>query len=737
LTQRLPSFKHLLASTGGHTDISSPYNELHPDHISALEREHPTQDLPAKTINTSVEISPGSPHAPQASRFNPHLDLMTLGLYQRTSEEAALSVCEHVSKSANHAALSPNKPISKAAQGSCRALDGFTSLQPFSNDHQAIVPEKRRRDQDDVSTDGRFGPRKTRKRHSTFASGGDKKLISSSPEQLRTMRHQSPNECFKSPAAQKTRDSTKMLIRISEPPTQASDWDTQTVDSVPSFKPPRPDDVVRSTGTDQGFAKDPSITSQPPAIVSPETFSYGVDPYSVDPRLTERYCQHYFAHLNFQLHNILSQSILMPSIKNQAKSNDDIALLYAIMALGARASSSIRCHDKELLRDIAEKSLSQASLTIEAVQARVILSALYFLASDLEKAQKSSAVAARTACQMLVSAQPAMANLAAHVNSQQEFTNIMQTCCAATIDHCFHPYVWPVKSKPTLVSGAGLLSGDFHLDFRFLNTVFLELSDAADNDPLILGKTPLVAKISILFADVAQNLDYPAMQTRPIFSDSYESLYRNVLDQMRLWNLDAIKYLSVSEGCPTGLHLIYHFVGILLNRNWVAARRHAIGVLVLFCEISQDRKKIMEADFATSWPFASYALVAAIDIVTATGAFSDILGDQQVYSNLTFMDTVHGTMFGLQKLARTSEIAKHHLKITKQRFSILLINSKIADKSFFSTCDPLYSPFGLDRDIAYGISRVKLLHGMGLAKAVEQDSDLYELRNATTGGRTR
>jgi hypothetical protein len=741
-TQRLPSVQHLLTSIANPAEASKPCNELHYEQTFSLGRQYSAQDLRAKTISRAVEWGQANAHYTQVDRSNAHLDFLRLRSFPQSPEDAGPSPCEHVSNSPTHGETHPKRSLSEAAHDSSLAPNKSTSSKSVLNDFQTTALGKRRREKDVAGLEGKPGSRKPRNGHTRTPGRSKNKPLTGNSEQLTVKKRQSSSKCPHSLTSPMTNESNKKSIRFSEPVTKTLDSTATTTNPVLKLIPSLKADS-RSPRPFQSLPRAQGIIDSPLDTLSPTTFSHGVDPYSANSFLTEHYCKQYFVHFNSQLHNILSQSKFMPSIEKQPKLEDDLALLYAVMALGAKSSTSNPGHDDQLIINIAQKSLSHSSTSLEAVQARAILSALNFLSGDLEKAQKWSAVATRTAFQMLSSARQGMTSFASHSDTPSDYSHIMQTCLAVAINHCFQSYILPVTSTTRLTSESGLLSSDFHLDFRFLNTVCLKLSHDTDNNPLLFGRTPLVAKISTLFADVAQNIEYPAIQTRPIFSDSYESLYRSVSERMRLWNLDAIEFLSVPEGCQTGLHLIYHFAGILLNRhvrhelmtaeqitrNWMAAHRHAVGVLTLFYEVLQDRDRVMEADFATSWPFGSYVLVAAVDIVTATGAFSDILGDRNLYSSLSFMDTIHGTMFGLQKLAQFSEIAKHHLRITKQRFSNLLINSKIANKAFFSTCGPLYSPFGVDRDIAYGLSRVKLLHGMGLAKEIQLDTDLYEIRN--------
>lgn len=120
------------------------------------------------------------------------------------------------------------------------------------------------------------------------------------------------------------------------------------------------------------------------------SFSWGDDPYEVDPEVTMHYIETYFIHINAATYRIFPRNLFLHWLTTKtAKSPNDLMLIYTMLALGSIFSSRPeRKHEGSLFNKVAnyavEKNLGNYSLQL--VQSRLLLAFYHFSTGDTQKA---------------------------------------------------------------------------------------------------------------------------------------------------------------------------------------------------------------------------------------------------------------------------------------------------------------------------------------------------------------
>ena len=197
----------------------------------------------------------------------------------------------------------------------------------------------------------------------------------------------------------------------------------------------------------------------------------------------------------------------------------------------------------------------------------------------------------------------------------------------------------------------------------------------------------------------------------------------------------------------SGLHIHYHLVALVLHRhvNWkdLGAERvahcvrethaRATQVLELVHQLDQaDPATVIFSRMARSCPLASLAITSAIDVMTAAGAMSDVLGHQDEGGQSSFTELMTFGLEALDDLGKYWRTAKIQSDWTEARLKAILTHSRDPTKKAFFFREPVHNPFGLDRDVVYGLSRFEYLQILGVGHRVRKHSDLMEIETASS-----
>lgn len=120
------------------------------------------------------------------------------------------------------------------------------------------------------------------------------------------------------------------------------------------------------------------------------SFSWGANPYQVDPVVTMHYMETYFVHINAATYRIFPRKHFLHWVKSEtAKSPNDLMLIYTMLAMGSVFSSrNERNHEGSLFSKIAGYAVEQnhGNYSLQLVQSRLLLAFYYFSTGDTIKA---------------------------------------------------------------------------------------------------------------------------------------------------------------------------------------------------------------------------------------------------------------------------------------------------------------------------------------------------------------
>lgn len=120
------------------------------------------------------------------------------------------------------------------------------------------------------------------------------------------------------------------------------------------------------------------------------SFSWGANPYQVDPDATMHYMETYFIHINAATYRIFPRKHFLHWVKNEpAKSPNDLMLIYTMLAMGSIFSSkNEHNHEGSLFSKIARYAVEKnhGNYSLQLVQSRLLLAFYHFSTGDTHKA---------------------------------------------------------------------------------------------------------------------------------------------------------------------------------------------------------------------------------------------------------------------------------------------------------------------------------------------------------------
>ncbi|MCJ1370054.1 hypothetical protein MMC20_001266, partial [Loxospora ochrophaea] len=196
----------------------------------------------------------------------------------------------------------------------------------------------------------------------------------------------------------------------------------------------------------------------------------------------------------------------------------------------------------------------------------------------------------------------------------------------------------------------------------YFNNGIIDQRPNEKNENSNLGDIAYMVQISTIWSDVLAHIYRSSHQSPEVYLASYEAFYSNICNRLSGWasslpsNLRFNRFNLESNvdnghiGTFVSIHAFYHITFMKLNRhirhgclptstishNIREAVRHAQELLDIIDTISAvDRKKRLTPnapgqdplDFSFSTPFAGYAVLAAIDILSAAGSLGPVFTD--------------------------------------------------------------------------------------------------------------
>ncbi|ETN42722.1 uncharacterized protein HMPREF1541_01880 [Cyphellophora europaea CBS 101466] len=536
-------------------------------------------------------------------------------------------------------------------------------------------------------------------------------------------------------------------------------------------------------GKRRKFSTSPNIDSRPVATPRPvpndRTFSPNVDPFSCDPQMTMHYIGSFLTNFNGNLYQIFPTDKFVAWLQNAAaKSSSDMLLMYTMMAFGtifaAAPSVEERQHDRDVFLRIVDEAMNRQSSrpSLQMVQSLVLLSLLRFSRGQLEESRELCTSAMRLGTDIGLSRE--------RIESVEPYFGLD----AHTSDECRRRTFWVAYIVDTLlqyyVAWQGRpISVDCKLQVPCSQTQYddgsipqlpvaefhgLDPHDIPlDNGSSVLTK--LVGGIAILRDIVSWVKCLKDMDVSQI-----QASQQDFQDQIN-WRLAAWKQKvtgmtqaeedrKLAEGKkvdPDELLIVYHLGKMVLHRhvrhefmtrqqvemNCREVRSHAYALLQLLHTL-HERSNFDERTPLTACPVAGYAAFVAVDIITAAGSMSSVLESsaEDIYDGLhhermdtgahdTFMDLVPTASEALVNLGQYWDTARRQGELVTSRFQTVLMAAKTgssSQKAAYFIRNSFCSPFGMDMDVIYGITKLALFKALGMGDRVRNQFDLYEIQ---------
>ena len=537
--------------------------------------------------------------------------------------------------------------------------------------------------------------------------------------------------------------------------------------SSPGVITPQPPQAAESEKTHVVAVRD--VEENMPLDPSP---MWDQDPFEFDEDMTEYYLHHYFTKINYTTYCMFPKEPFMKWVRHaRDKTSWDKMLLYAMLAHGTIfATHSRKKADGKTFARIAHRAMGENTgvFNLQVVQTRLILALYDFSQGSPSKAWDLTGSAVRAACGLKLNVEEGVVD----VKDDQILDYGLDK---PTLIECRRRTFW---SAYIMDRFNGFCSGHlamFHNEdcllrlpcnekmyeegnipvTPFFDNGTIDPQQFVHNESGALGMMAYLVQIASIWGEVLARAYRSRYQPLAAWGVPFEAFYQQTVERLEAWERSLGTHLrctpgnmdkagqSGSLGTYGALHTLYHCTMMKLNRharydcmepqqidrNVKCADEHARKTLDIMKAISkQDRSgKGGNFGFAVSSPFTGFAILTAIDILTATGSFMDLLSpDSRLIPRLA------GGIDVMTELSANWSSAKTQLKLVNDRFRNLMAtrpsdlpqDRRVA--AFFAK-EPLETTFGLEHDLVYALPRMRYLQALGWGSIIQDDDDMLEL----------
>ena len=485
-------------------------------------------------------------------------------------------------------------------------------------------------------------------------------------------------------------------------------------------------------------------TASPVALFK---FCWTADPYQVDRQLTLEYTNNYFNHVDSSTTCILPRKAFLRWVREcTTKSLTDKMLLYAILAMGTvfapRPESK---HDQDVFIDIVNSAVIRSgdAFSLQLVQAKLVLAHFAFSQGQYNQAGDFCGSALRVAFGLKFHTEAGIATFGDNngLNFGLDYETLKEcrrrTFWAAYIMDCYNgccsaPVTSVHRSDCHLrlpCSQVVYETGDIPLtSFTLVTTVnHLERQPSLQQISEV-GVLGYLVEIATIFSEAVRKIGKSKPQVSKADHLCMEDFHPGTLHQLEAWDRLAKKYLDQTRDGREpvhGLHILYHYTAMILYRHvryseigrspiseYVrGAHKHARLMLELVQRLSNHgEKEILSFRFAILSPFSGFAITTALDTITAAGTMADLMSHKS-----QMMSLISSGIEALEGLVAFWPSARRQRDMMKQRLTALLTATHRAAgfTGTFYFGQPMQSPFGLDQDIVYGLSRPRYFEALG------------------------
>ena len=505
-----------------------------------------------------------------------------------------------------------------------------------------------------------------------------------------------------------------------------------------------------------------------------------VDPYTLDPDLAQYYLDQYFNNINDNNLYIFPRRLFTTWVKHsRRKSLWDKMLLYALLALGTVFATN---RDRELhgkwFAKVAHKAESaiRGKFTLQAIQTRLILAMYNFAKGNNAKAWDYSGSAVRCASGMRLNREPVESEVKHESSKVYDLPPIV-------LLECKRRTFWATMIFDQLV---GFCTGqepcqipEFYLHLpcdeqtyeegRIPKTPFFgqpmrDVLPGNDSHHANVGLMGQCICILALWTEIISFAAQMKYKTALEVDSTADAFYSTMLRKLDTWKRNLPPHLQYSQdtqdniklshenikaaqrrgvlGIFGGVHLFAYCALMRLNRHiypehititrkmrnigdaYVAAEQSLLLLEKMAFQSTEDGHK--EAVSGVSAPFIGYAVICAIDILTAAGLIADLVGH-----NSRTMSLIGSSLTGLEQVQSHWKNTERQLAAVADRYQNILAivhSPESLSKAGFYAQNPIEGSFPFQRDLMYKTPRKIVLRALGKGDSVRGDEELVGIQ---------
>lgn len=438
-------------------------------------------------------------------------------------------------------------------------------------------------------------------------------------------------------------------------------------------------------------------------------------------------------------------------------------LIYAMLSMGALFSRrrDLQLHYQVFTDGVQEAVMKNGdSFSLQLIHTRLILSLIAFSQGQYNRSLEYTGSARITSCGLNYNMEEGVSAITSPDELVFGFDRAMTIECRRRT--FWTAYIMECFNGCCSASVRAVYRSDCHLRLPCEQSAFekgsiplvaFELALGVDgNKPTVkssavdnVGLLGYMVEMATIFNEVVSRISRSRTQSSEGYSTSSNAFCRDVMGRLEIWD----QYLDKAVNRPgtdkdkyepmSGPRILYHYTAMLLYRHVYHAKmdsqsiathvretyRHAQAILENVQRVSNEEKRDAPmAKLAATSPVSGFAIVEALDTITAAGTLYDLMdGGGQVMSSISM---------GLEALERLTDYwqsARLQRDITKERLNVLLNATKRASdfNGAFYFGQPMQSPFGPEQDVVYGLSRMRYFQALGWADKIHSDGDFHRL----------
>ncbi len=474
------------------------------------------------------------------------------------------------------------------------------------------------------------------------------------------------------------------------------------------------------------------------------------------------YTNKYFHHVDSATTCILPRKAFLRWIRESTtKSPTDKMVLYAILAMGTVFAQRPEAKQhQDVFIDIVNHAVMKGgdTFSLQLVQTKLILALFTFSKGQYNQAWDFCGSALRVAFGLKFNTEEGVAAIGDNngLDFGLDYATLKEcrrrTFWSAYIMDCFN---WCCSASVTSISRS-----DCHLRLPCSQSAYdkgeipvtsftldssrnhLDRQPGSRSEISEVGVLGYLVEIATIFNEVVSRIGKSTPQTSEEDRLSMETFHRDTLQRLEAWDKLMNKCLDQGRDGKdpvNGLHILYHYTAMILHRyvrfseighlsvgqHVREAHKHARLMLEMVQRLSNhEERETPSFRFATLSPFSGFAITAALDTITAAGTMANLRSHTS-----QLMSLIASGVEALEGLVDSWHSARRQDVMIKQRLSALLTatTGALDCNGGFYFAQPMQSPFGLDQDIVYGLSRPRYFEAQGWDERIHHEEDFRRL----------